>query len=135
MRASFRSLALSIAGAVAGVLGLQNLWGFGFFAISVVFVNLVLIAVNTGYRPELFFVLVPSPVLTTSMEKLVPGKAEQLRKPLPSIKRLAYMAQWVVVQGAQENLLSFILWWTLWFGLVHGMCARVRPSNTNDVSV
>ena len=85
MRASFRSLALSIAGAVAGVLGLQNLWGFGFFAISVVFVNLVLIAVNTGYRPELFFVLVPSPVLTTSMEKFLPGKAEQLRKPLPSI--------------------------------------------------
>ena len=49
---SFRSLTLSIAGAIAGVLGLQNLWGFGFFLVSVAFVNVMLIAVNTSYKPE-----------------------------------------------------------------------------------
>jgi ER membrane protein complex subunit 6 len=119
---SFRSLTLSIAGAIAGVLGLQNLWGFGFFLVSVAFVNVMLIAVNTSYKPEQYFVIVPPPVLTTALERLVPSKAEQLRKPQSLIRRAVFLGQWVLFQGAQENILSFMLWWTLWFGLVHGMC-------------
>ena len=50
---SFRSLTLSIAGAIAGVLGLQNLWGFGFFLVSVAFVNGMLLAVNTSFKADL----------------------------------------------------------------------------------
>ncbi|WFD17041.1 hypothetical protein MARU1_003088 [Malassezia arunalokei] len=118
----FRSLTLSIAGAIAGVLGLQNLWGFGFFLASVAFVNVMLIAVNTSYKPEQYFVIVPPPVLTTALERLVPSKAEQLRKPQSLIRRAVFLGQWILFQGAQENILSFMLWWTLWFGLVHGMC-------------
>lgn len=117
----FRSLTLSIAGSIAGVLGLQNLTGFLFFFLSVVFVNLILVFINTHGRPEEYFSLYPSPILTTALEKLVPATAEKLRQPVPPLMRAMRIAQWVVFQGLQENILAFILWWTFWHGIVHGM--------------
>lgn len=116
----FRSMTLSIAGSVAGVLGLQNLAGFAFFAASVVFVNLVFIFVCAQGKPELYFSLYPSPVLTTALEKLIPSKAAQLRKPAAPHTKIFRLGVWIIWQGLQENLLSFILWWTFWHGIVHG---------------
>lgn len=116
----FRSLTLSIAGSIAGVLGLQNLDGFLFFFLSVMFVNLVLVFINAHGNPEEYFSLYPAPLLTTSLEKLVPSTAEKLRQPVPPLMRAMRITQWVIFQGLQENILAFILWWTFWHGIVHG---------------
>lgn len=117
----FRSLTLSIAGSIAGVLGLQNLSGFLFFFLSVVFVNVVLVFVQAHGKPEEYFSLYPAPVLTTALEKLVPSTAEKLRRPVSPVMKTLRIAQWIIFQGLQENILGFILWWTFWHGIVHGM--------------
>lgn len=102
-------------------MGLQNLDGFFFFLVSVVFVNLVLVCINAKGRPEDYFYIYPAPVLTTALDKLVPATAKKLRQPPSTFMRVLRIAQWAVFQGLQENILSFILWWTFWHGLVHGM--------------
>ncbi|WFD47825.1 hypothetical protein GLX27_002488 [Malassezia furfur] len=116
---SFRSLTLSIAGSIAGVLGLQNLAGFGFFVLSVVFLNTVLLLVNAKGRPHAYFVLGSAPMTTDASERLVPAKAAQLRTPATPAQRARQLALWVLLQGAQENMLSFLLWWTFWYAIVH----------------
>lgn len=117
---SFRSLTLSLAGCTAGVLGLENVAGFVFFTLSVVFVNTILLLVNAKARPEMYFVLGSPPVITDASERLLPAKAAQLRTPPTPSKRALQLAQWVALQGAQENVLSFLLWWTFWYAIVHG---------------
>lgn len=120
---SFRSLTLSLAGAIAGVLGLQNLSGFAFFLCSVVFVNAVLVLVNAKGDPRAFFVLGSLPAITDPSERLLPAKAAQLRAPPTPVQSALQLSRWVLLQGAQENALSFLLWWTFWYGIVHGTCS------------
>lgn len=111
---------MSIAGSIAGVLGLQNLAGFGFFVLSVVFLNTVLLLVNAKGRPHAYFVLGSAPMTTDASERLVPAKAAQLRTPATPAQRARQLSLWVLLQGAQENILSFLLWWTFWYAIVHG---------------
>lgn len=33
-----------------------------------------------------------------------------------------------VIEGAQENMFSYVLWWTFWYGIVHGEFERARGS-------
>lgn len=61
------------------------------------------------------------PLAANALETLAPSKVEQLRAPPSSSRRLLALMWWMAVQGAQENLLSFITWWTFWHGIVHGM--------------
>ncbi|WFD01490.1 hypothetical protein MOBT1_000155 [Malassezia obtusa] len=116
---SFRSLTLSIAGSIAGVLGLQNLAGFAFFVLSVAFLNTILLVVNAKGRPSDYFIMGSSPVITDASERLVPSKAAQLRAPPTPVQHGLQLAGWVLLQGAQENVLSFLLWWTFWYAIVH----------------
>ncbi|CAD6885178.1 unnamed protein product [Tilletia controversa] len=89
-----RSTALSLAGASAGVLGLRNLSGFYFFAVTLLLTNLVLLAYNARAQPS----------------KYVPHLGTIATQ--PGVVGLA-------VQGGQENLFSYVLWWTFWYGIVH----------------
>ena len=116
-------MTLSLAGAIAGVLGLQNLSGFAFFLCSVVFVNAVLVLVSAKGDPRAFFVLGSLPAITDPSERLLPAKAAQLRAPPTPVQSALQLARWVLLQGAQENALSFLLWWTFWYGIVHGTCS------------
>ncbi|KAK0528449.1 hypothetical protein OC834_003386 [Tilletia horrida] len=89
-----RSTALSLAGASAGVLGLRNLSGFYFFALTLLLTNALLLAYNARAQPKRY------------IPHLGPEDAR------PGVVGLA-------LQGGQENLFSYVLWWTFWYGIVH----------------
>jgi len=116
---ALRSTTLTIAGSVAGVLGLKNIAGFAFFWGSVVFINTVILFVNAQAQPDRYFVMYSPPLAANALETLAPSKVEQLRAPPSSSRRLLALMWWMAVQGAQENLLPFITWWTFWHGIVH----------------
>ncbi|KAH9910935.1 hypothetical protein B0H21DRAFT_524958 [Amylocystis lapponica] len=77
-------LSSCFAGAVAGVLGLQNWLGFAVFILSTLLTSASLYFKCNG-RPE----------------KYIPG------------------GWWELVNPGQENIFSFVLVWTLFFGIVH----------------
>ncbi|KAL9931185.1 hypothetical protein V8E36_009952 [Tilletia maclaganii] len=89
-----RSTALSLAGASAGVLGLRNLSGFYFFGLTLLLTNALLLVYNARSQPR----------------KYIPHMGPEASR--PGLVGLA-------LQGGQENLFSFVLWWTFWFGIVH----------------
>ncbi|KAK0554126.1 hypothetical protein OC846_002215 [Tilletia horrida] len=89
-----RSTSLSLAGATAGVLGLRNLSGFYFFGAALLLTNSLLLLYNARSAPRKYI-----PFL--GPEESRPGTLGLL------------------VSGGQENLFSFVLWWTFWFGIVH----------------
>ncbi|KAK0548561.1 hypothetical protein OC845_003505 [Tilletia horrida] len=91
---SLRSTSLSLAGATAGVLGLRNLSGFYFFGAALLLTNSLLLLYNARSAPRKYI-----PFL--GPEESRPGTLGLL------------------VSGGQENLFSFVLWWTFWFGIVH----------------
>ncbi|CAE6471039.1 unnamed protein product [Rhizoctonia solani] len=78
------------AGAVAGILGLQNLYGFLLFALSLCATAGVVASVSMKGAP---------------------------------IKRYAAGGWSDLVNPGQENIFSFVLLWTLFYGIVHGMPA------------
>ncbi|KAI0071836.1 hypothetical protein K474DRAFT_1629950, partial [Panus rudis PR-1116 ss-1] len=78
-------LSSCFAGAVAGILGLENWRGFALFLLSVLFTSACLYIKAKG-RPAKYF----------------PG------------------GLWELVNPGQENIFSFILVWTLFYGIVHG---------------
>ncbi|TFY77087.1 hypothetical protein EWM64_g6923 [Hericium alpestre] len=73
------------AGAVAGILGLENSLGFLLFVVSTLFTSACLFVVNFKGQPK----------------KYAPGGISDLLNP------------------GQENVSSFILVWTLFYGIVH----------------
>ncbi|KAJ7773115.1 hypothetical protein B0H16DRAFT_1511270 [Mycena metata] len=78
-------LAACFAGAVAGILGLQNWSGFALFLASTVLTSLCIHTINCGGHPA----------------KYIPGGWTGLVNP------------------GQDNASTFILVWTLFFGIVH----------------
>ncbi|KAJ7227080.1 hypothetical protein GGX14DRAFT_539225 [Mycena pura] len=78
-------LAACFAGAVAGILGLQNWAGFALFLTSTVFTALCIYAINCHGHPA----------------KYIPGGWMFLLNP------------------GQDNAFTFLLVWTLFFGIVH----------------
>lgn len=129
---SVRSTSLSVAGGVAGVLGMTNWLGFGFYVISVVVTNLIVLGINANRAPSKYFIS-PSPPakpLTSSTNVAPPSKNSKV-KFLSNTKQSltidprcgsfsAQNAAGFLVNGLTENAFSFILWWTFWFGIVHG---------------
>ncbi|WFD35215.1 hypothetical protein MCUN1_002065 [Malassezia cuniculi] len=115
---ALRSLTLSIAGSVAGVLGLNNLAGFAFYGISVAFVNTVIALVLARGQLERYFV-VSAPPVPDAAEALTPKSAARLRAPRSAGSKAFSTIKWILLQGAQANVLSFVLWWTFWYGIVH----------------
>ncbi|CBQ69108.1 conserved hypothetical protein [Sporisorium reilianum SRZ2] len=128
-----RSTALSVAGGVAGVLGLTNWLGFGFYVVSVLLTNLIVLGVNANGTPSKFFIS-PSPPAkplasssapsTSAHSKSAKGKPASAAKPALTIdpRSGSFSTQDVagfLVNGLTENAFSFILWWTFWFGIVH----------------
>ncbi|KAL5527899.1 hypothetical protein ACEPAG_6700 [Sanghuangporus baumii] len=84
---SVKFLASCFAGAVAGILGLENWQGFAFFAASILFTTACIYVVNCKGRPA----------------KYIPGGVKELANP------------------GQDNVFSFVLVWTLFYGIVHGI--------------
>ncbi|KAF7312349.1 Transmembrane protein 93 [Mycena indigotica] len=78
-------LSACFAGAVAGILGLQNWAGFALFLASTLFTSFCIYFINCHGKPKKYF-----PDGWTGL--LSPG---------------------------QENAFTFILVWTLFFGIVH----------------
>ncbi|KAF7316910.1 ER membrane protein complex subunit 6 [Mycena chlorophos] len=73
------------AGAVAGILGLQNWAGFALFVVASLFTSLCIYTINCQGKPARF----------------IPSGWSGLLNP------------------GQENISTFILVWTLFFGIVH----------------
>ncbi|OCB87220.1 hypothetical protein A7U60_g5737 [Sanghuangporus baumii] len=84
---SVKFLASCFAGAVAGILGLENWQGFAFFAASILFTTACIYVVNCKGRTA----------------KYIPGGVKELTNP------------------GQDNVFSFVLVWTLFYGIVHGI--------------
>ena len=129
---SVRSTALSVAGSVAGVLGLTNWIGFGFYIVSVLLTNSLVLLINANGTPSKYFIS-PSPPakpLTSSKSPAATNKNVKVKTVRPSglsvsidSRSGSFSAQDVasfLVNGLTENAFSFILWWTFWFGIVHG---------------
>ncbi|GAB5585329.1 hypothetical protein Unana1_00229 [Umbelopsis nana] len=76
----------AISGSAAGILGLKNLSGFAFYAVSWVFMSFLLLAVKTQFKPHLYF----------------KGGAKD-----------------IFTDGLIGGLLSYILFHTFLYGLVH----------------
>ncbi|TKY89003.1 hypothetical protein EX895_002244 [Sporisorium graminicola] len=130
-----RSTALSVAGGVAGVLGMTNWLGFGFYVVSVLLTNLIVLGINANVTPSKFFIS-PSPpakpltsspssnTATTAASKTTKVKSAGSAKQALSIdpRSGSFSPKDVagfLVNGLTENAFSFILWWTFWFGIVH----------------
>ncbi|KAF8841572.1 hypothetical protein BDN67DRAFT_507953 [Paxillus ammoniavirescens] len=82
---SVKFLSSCFAGAVAGILGLENWLGFALFAASVLSTSFVIYAINCKGNPS----------------KYLPGGLGELVNP------------------GQDNIFTFILVWTLFYGIVH----------------
>ncbi|EGO02134.1 hypothetical protein SERLA73DRAFT_177915 [Serpula lacrymans var. lacrymans S7.3] len=82
---SVKFISSCFAGAVAGILGLENWLGFALFITSTLFTSFVIYAVNCKGRPA----------------KYISGGMGELINP------------------GQDNVFTFILVWTLFFGIVH----------------
>ncbi|EJD01699.1 uncharacterized protein FOMMEDRAFT_142240 [Fomitiporia mediterranea MF3/22] len=82
---SIKFLSSCFAGAVAGILGLENWLGFAFFAASTLLTAACMYVVNCKGRPA----------------KYIPGGVRELANP------------------GQDNVFSFVLVWTLFYGIVH----------------
>ncbi|EST08911.1 ER membrane protein complex subunit 6 [Kalmanozyma brasiliensis GHG001] len=125
-----RSTALSVAGGVAGVLGMTNWLGFGFYVVSVLLTNVIVLAINANGTPSKYFIT-PSPPLkplTAQTSAPTPAKNSNVKSQI-STKALTIdprsgsfstndVASFLI-NGLTENAFSFILWWTFWFGIVH----------------
>ncbi|KIK95332.1 hypothetical protein PAXRUDRAFT_390730 [Paxillus rubicundulus Ve08.2h10] len=82
---SVKFLSSCFAGAVAGILGLENWLGFALFAASVLSTSFVIYVINCKGNPS----------------KYLPGGPGELVNP------------------GQDNIFTFILVWTLFYGIVH----------------
>ncbi|KAF8324575.1 uncharacterized protein EI90DRAFT_2324164 [Cantharellus anzutake] len=103
--ANIKFLAACFCGAVAGVLGLENHYGFALFAASSVAtalaIYLVHIAGNRAYRDG------------TSLK----GSNDTNRS--SKISTFVRGGVWEILNPGHENFFSFILLWTLFYGIVH----------------
>ncbi|KAH7887412.1 hypothetical protein F5I97DRAFT_1860198 [Phlebopus sp. FC_14] len=82
---SVKFISSCFAGAVAGILGLENWRGFALFAVSLLSTSFVIYAINCKGKPT----------------KYLPGGLGEMVNP------------------GQDNIFTFILVWTLFYGVVH----------------
>ncbi len=130
---SVRSISLSVAGAVTGVLGMTNFLGFAFYIVSVLLTNLLILGINASVHPSKYFIS-PSPptkpLSSTSSSKAVTKAVKEMTIDPRSGSFAPMDVAGFLVNGLTENAFSFILWWTFWFGIVHGKsCFRNSVRN------
>ncbi|EPQ27811.1 uncharacterized protein PFL1_04556 [Pseudozyma flocculosa PF-1] len=113
-----RSTSLSIAGSVAGILGLTNFSGLYLYALSLVVTNILILTINAKSTPQRYFVQPFSSPSSSSSPNAAPGKGAA-RKAATSEKWGTKQVVSTLFDGAQENGFSFVLWWTFWFAVVH----------------
>ncbi len=131
---SIRSTTLSIAGSVSGILGLTNLSGFYFYLLSQLLVSLAIIFLNAHAAPAAY--LLPPALLRVEqrsarvhdkvhMSASSGGAAQEAAQLQQAPARVGVAGQaWMwtrllLLEGLTDNALSYVLWWTFWFGLVH----------------
>ncbi|KDN39691.1 hypothetical protein K437DRAFT_258964 [Tilletiaria anomala UBC 951] len=133
-----RSISLSLAGSASGVLGLTNLNGFYFYIISQLLISLCILFINAKGQPTAY--LVDAAVIDLQRKRArvhaameaksgggekAKGRSSQAQgfrqgQGPPGLVGTAWM--WInllLVDGAQDNVLSYVLWWTFWYGIVH----------------
>ena len=114
------------------MLGLTNWLGFGFYIVSVLLTNALVLAINAKRSPSKYFIS-PSPpskplepsssasiTQKSSMAKAVRGAGASLTIDPRSGSFSVRDVSGFLINGLTENAFSFILWWTFWFGIVHG---------------
>ncbi|KAF9035909.1 hypothetical protein BJ165DRAFT_1533387 [Panaeolus papilionaceus] len=94
-------------GAAAGILGLQNFQGFLFFIASTLLTSALTYVINLNGRPSRY---------------LVGFHQAAAAKPGPSPGGLASLSGALeLLNPGQDNAFTFVLMWTLFYGIVHGM--------------
>lgn len=117
---------------------MTNWLGFGFYIVSVLLTNVIVLGINANGSPSKYFIT-PSPPLkplASQPTAAAPSKNSKVKtlgstkQPLTIDPRSgSFSAKDVVsflANGLTENAFSFILWWTFWFGIVHGMLMPER---------
>lgn len=105
----------SVAGSLAGVLGLINLTGFYLYLGTILFTNLAILLFNVHFDPQRYlfsFNTVPT-------EKKVHIKTERNHNS-STIFQSGWPYLTFILEGAQEMAFGYVLWWTLWTALIHG---------------
>ncbi|KAF8318108.1 hypothetical protein DL93DRAFT_2165149 [Clavulina sp. PMI_390] len=93
--ANIKFLSACFTGAIAGVLGLEKQYGFALFALSSL---VTAVFIYLAHMPK-----------ARSVSR---GGSSGVRLYVPG-------GSWELVNPGQENVFSFVLLWTLFFGLVH----------------
>lgn len=96
-------------------MGLTNLDGFYFYAASLLVANVCILLVNAQARPSRYLVSfnpVPVPV---SGEKATSSAPRQSGGGVQALGLAKFL-----IDGLQEMAFGYVLWWTLWTGLIHG---------------
>lgn len=115
---SIRSVVTSVAGSLAGVLGLINLTGFYLYLGTILFTNLAILLFNVHFDPQRYlFSFNPVPVEKKGQDQ--GGKLDSNGKN-SSLLQLTWPYLSFLLEGAQEMAFGYVLWWTLWTALIHG---------------
>ncbi|EFP87182.1 uncharacterized protein PGTG_13401 [Puccinia graminis f. sp. tritici CRL 75-36-700-3] len=100
---SIRSTCSCLSGSLSGIIGLTNFSGLGFYLASFTLVNLTILLVN--YLR-----------LLAGYSSILPVKNHSVAKNLSQNLKFS-SAFWGA--GLIDNSFGFILWWTLFYGLIH----------------
>ncbi|UZJ56307.1 hypothetical protein CBS101457_005627 [Exobasidium rhododendri] len=107
-----RSVLTSVAGSAAGIFGLTNLAGFYFYFVSLLLTNLAIFVVNVQFQPRRYL------INFNQAKEIKNGKLDITSSASDeSVKPLQYLL--FLVEGAQEMAFGYVLWWTLWFAIIH----------------
>lgn len=120
--ASIRQVSLLAAGSAAGVLGLTNFTGFGFFLVAQLAISLSIISLAASGKPSTYL-LDPASVNWDAMRVKVNASANLVKglaaaPPGPATQVWAW-AKFILLDGLVDNFLSYVLWWTFWSAIVH----------------
>ncbi|OAV96815.1 hypothetical protein PTTG_03536 [Puccinia triticina 1-1 BBBD Race 1] len=100
---SIRSTCSCLSGSLTGIIGLTNFSGLSFYLASFTITNLIILLVN-----YLRLILGYSSIQPVKNQSTFQNLAENLK--------FSY-AFWI--SGLIDNSFGFILWWTLFYGLIH----------------
>ncbi|PWN54367.1 hypothetical protein IE53DRAFT_323196 [Violaceomyces palustris] len=118
-----RSTSLSVAGSVAGVLGLTNFSGFYFYLFSLLLVNGCILLINAKAQPSKYFIAGPKQSGASSRlgsssvgDQGVDSKRRSTIRPKSlggggggNVLTALDLAK-LTVEGAQDNAFSYVLW-------------------------
>ncbi|PWN31501.1 uncharacterized protein FA14DRAFT_192977 [Meira miltonrushii] len=108
-----RSVVTSVAGSLAGVLGLINFTGFYLYLGTILITNLAILLFNVHFDPQRYlFSFNPVPI-----EKKGQNKSAKLQS--NGTRSLLWPYLSFLLEGAQEMAFGYVLWWTLWTALIH----------------